>query len=297
MTRLDAMLDWFLRPRVRRVTRWSFVVTLPLCALLISLRGLDTVLVIFAIEFAAFMLVLVVAARLGGERGEVILDFVMHPTVRRFVRSEALIVLTLPRALLRVAGVGRRSDGEYPYAKGDIDLPLAIAMIPAFAAELVMVHLLLPDSLGWLRLAVVVLSLYGVLWILGWALGLHICPHRLRDDVLELRLGSLYRAAVPLEAIAGVRRERSKNGSRTRLEAADGAAALWVGGRVDLHVTLDRPVRVERPFGEPLAVTSISFAADDAAGLCARLKAPHTTGTTSTTSTSGGTGCMTLVAS
>ena len=164
MTRLDAMLDWFLRPRVRRVTRWSFVVTLPLCALLISLRGLDTVLVIFAIEFAAFMLVLVVAARLGGERGEVILDFVMHPTVRRFVRSEALIVLTLPRALLRVAGVGRRSDGEYPYREGNVmDVPLRDRDDPAFAAKLVMVHLLLPDSLGWLRLAVVVLSLYGVI--------------------------------------------------------------------------------------------------------------------------------------
>lgn len=295
MTHLDAVLDWFMRPRVRRVTRWSFLVTLPLCALLISLRGFDAVLVIFALEFAAFMVVIVVAARLGGERGQVILDFVMHPAARRLMRSEAVIVLTLPRALLRLAR-RRRSEDEYSYAKGDVELPLAVASIPAFAIELVLVHLLVPDSLGWLRLALLVLSLYGVLWILGWALGLHVFPHRLRDDVLELRLGSLYRTAIPLDAIVTLRRERSKSGTRTHLDAAGGAAALRVGGRVDLHVTLDRPVLVERPLGEPLEVTSISFAADDAPGLAARLQAHGTTHTTSQTSTSGGTECMTLLA-
>ena len=294
MTRLDPVLDWFMRPRVRRVARWSFLVTLPLCALLISLRGVDAVLVIFALEFAAFMVVLVVAARLGGERGQVILDLVMHPAIRRLMRSEAVIVLTLPRALLRLAR-RRRSDDEYAYAKRDVELPLAVALIPAFATELVLVHLLVPDSLGWLRLALLVLSLYGVLWILGWALGLHVFPHRLRDDVLELRLGSLYRATIPLDSIVTLRRERSKSGTRTRLDAHDGAAALWVGGRVDLHVTIDRPVLVERPLGEPLEVTSISFAADDAPRLATRLRGRGTRHTTSQTSTSGGTECMTLL--
>lgn len=293
MTRLDAVLDWLMRPRVRRVARWSFLVTLPLCALLVSLRGVDAVIVIFALEFAAFMVVLVVAARLGGERGQVILDLVMHPAVRRLMRSEAVIALTLPRALLRLAR--RRSGDEYSYARRDVELPLAVALIPAFATELFLVHLFVPDSLGWLRLALLVLSLYGVLWILGWALGLHVFPHRLRDDVLELRLGSLYRAAVPLDAIVALRHGHAKTGTRTRLDAADGAAALRVGGRVDLHVTLDRPVRVERPLGEPLEVTSISFAADDALRLAARLRDRRRTHTTSRTSTSGGTECMTLL--
>lgn len=295
MTLVDDILSWLMRPPVRRVLRWSFVVTLPLCILLINMRGLDAVLVVFAVEFVAFMFVLGLAARLGGERGQLILDFVMHPAVRRFMRSEALIVLALPRALLRAARRRRRTESEFPYAKASAELPLAIAFVPAFVAEATVVHLLLPGSIGWLKLALLALSLYGLLWILGWAVGLHSFPHRFRGDLLELRLGSLYRALVRLDSIVGVRRESAKDGTRTRLDAADGEAALRVGGRVDLHLTLDRPTLVERPFGEPLAVTSISFAADDPPGLAARLQSRGTAASTSTTLAPGGAPCTALV--
>lgn len=282
MRLVDDTFDRLMRPRVRGVLRWSFVVTLPLCALLITLRGLDAVLVIFAVEFAAFMLVLAAAARFGGERGRLILDLVMHPAVRRLMWTEAQILVVLPRALLRPVRRGRRTATEYAYGKGDVELPFAIAFVPAFVAEATVVHLLLPDGLGWLKLALFAVSLYGLLWILGWAVGLRSYPHRLRADVLELRLGSLYRACVPLDAIVAVRHERAKSGTRTRLDATAGAAALRVGGRVDLHVTLDRAVAVRRPLGEPLQVTSISFAADDAPRLAGRIRALSPSKSTST---------------
>lgn len=290
MIGFERIIGWLLRPRVRRVLRWSFVVTLPLCAVLISLRGVETVLALFALEFAAFMVVLAVAARLGGERGQLILDIVMHPAGRRMFRSELQILLTLPLALVR--RFRSPPQNAYPYAKGNAELPLAIAFVPAIAAEVAVVHLLLPDGLGWLKLALVVGSVYGLLWILGWALGLRLFPHRIHGDRLELRLGSLYRADVPLDAISAVRVERDKDGTRTRLQAGDDCAALRVGGRVDVRLSLDRPAIVQRPFGEPLRVTSIAFAADDPRSLAAALQRDgEQAPTPSTPSAAGGTRC------
>lgn len=297
MRLVDATFDWLIRPRVRGVLRWSFVVTLPLCALLVTVRGLDAVLVIFAVELATFMLVLAAASRFGGERGRFILDLVMHPAVRRLMWTEAQIMVVLPRALLRSVHGGRRTATEYPYAKGDVELPLAIAFVPAFVAEATVVHLLVPDGLGWLKLAPLALSLYGLLWILGWAIGLRTFPHRLHADVLDLRLGSLYRACVPLDSIVSVSHERAKSGTRTRLDATGDAVALRVGGRVDLHVTLDRAIAVRRPLGEPLQVTSISFAADDAARLAGRMRALSPPTGTSARHDNGGAACMTLTGS
>lgn len=293
---VDRVLGWLMRPPVRRVLRWSFVVTLPLCALLVSIRGVETVLALFALEFAAFLVVIVVATRMGGERGQLILDLVMHPAGRRLFASELTILVTLPRALLRAFKGG--SPNEFPYAKGEPELPIAIAFIPAVAAEVAVVHLLLPDSLGWLKLALLVGSVYGLLWILGWAVGLRAFPHRLYDDRLELRLGGLYRAVVALDAIAAVHVARDKDGPRTRLDVRGDEAALRVGGRVDVRLDLDRPAIVQRPFGEPLQVTSIAFAVDDAADLAARVERqrPSQT-TTSTRSAPGGARCRALARS
>lgn len=266
---VDFVLDFFMRPRVRRFTRWSFVVTLPLAAVVVSTRGIDAMLVVFAFEFCAFMAVLALAARLGGERGQVVLDMVMHPSVRRLLRSEAAIVLTLPTAFVRA--FRQRSHDELPYSKGDNELPLAIAMTPAIIAESAAVHLLLPDSLALMRLVLLVLSAYGLLWILGWAAGLRVFPHVVRNGVLNARLGQLYRADVPLELIRSATVKRRRIGTRTALELDNDAGSFAVGGRVDVHLELDAAVTVQRPFGEPRRVTALSIAANDPIALIQRL--------------------------
>lgn len=262
MTRLvDAVLRFLLRPRVRRVVRWSFVVTLPLALLLIRARGIDGLLVIFVLEFTGFMMVLALAARLGGDRGQVILDLVMHPSIRRLLRSEAAIVFTLPAAFVR-AFRKRRLD-EYGYAKGNNELPLAIALTPAIIAETAAIHLLVPASFAPVRLGLITASGYGLLWIVGWAAGLRVFPHRLDDGVLRARLGQLYRADVAIDLIRSTTVQRERIGNRTSLVLDCDRAAFAVGGRVDLHLELSGPVTVERPFGEPVLVTALSIAVDD----------------------------------
>lgn len=258
---IDRVLEVLMRPRVRRVLRWSFVMTLPLFAYLVSVRGVDTVLALVVLELAAFVAVLALAAKLGGERGQVILDMLMHPTVRRILRSEATIVLTL--ALVPSRLVRRPAPGAFGYGRGNSELPLALALLPAVAAEAAAVHLLLPDSLSAVKIAVLAVSAYGLVWILGWAAGIRLHPHRIRDGVLHARLGALYRADVPLDAIAGLRVTRARRGDRTVLTLDGDRAAFSVGGRTDVHLDLDREVLVQRPFGEAVAVRRLSIAAED----------------------------------
>ena len=270
MTRLvDRVVRLLVRPHVRRLVRWSFIVTLPLAVLLASARGIEGLLVIFVLEFSAFMLVLALAARLGGERGQVILDLVMHPSIRRLFRSEAAIVFTLPVALARP--VRKRSTDEFGYAKGNNELPLAIALTPAIIVETTVVQLLLPNSLAPVRLALLLASGYGLLWIIGWAAGLRIFPHQLGDDVSRVRLGQLYRASVPIGLIRSATLRRERVGKRTALVLDGDRAAFAVDGCVELHLELSAPVAVERPVGEPVLVTALSIAVDDPRTLERRL--------------------------
>jgi hypothetical protein len=261
----DAVLGVLLRPRLRRVLRWSFVITLPAGAFLLRERGLDAAVAIVLLELCGFIAVMLVALRLGGERRAVIFDLIMHPAVRRVLRSEMRVAATVPVALVR--RLSTRRAPEFGYARGDQELAIALALTPAILAETAAVHLLLPASLGPVKLAVLLVSLYGLLWLVSWAVGLCAFPHLLEHDHFRARLGQLYEVRVPLDAIrvADVRPEVV--GRRTEAVVEGDRGALAVGGRVSVHLELDRPVCLHRPFGEPRPITRLSLAADDPAGL------------------------------
>lgn len=260
-----------MRPRIRRLRRWSFVVTLPVAALLIWLRGARGTILLPAAYLAFLGALVLLARRAGGARRELLLDLVLHPAGRRALRTELHLLATLARAVGRAFGRHGRS-GEFSYHRRGSDLAIVIALVPALAAEIVAVELLLSGVTLWIRVAVAAISLYAFAWLVGWTIGLRIYPHRLGDGVLEARLGAFYRAAVPLEAIESVEVEPMRPSSRTELIVDDCAAVLAVGGSVDLRVELARPVMVERPLGEPVSVCRIHLAADQPALLAREIR-------------------------
>ena len=103
---VDLVFAFLMHPRVRRVRRWSFLVTLPLAGLAIAVFGLGPTLGVVALRVALFALAAVVAWRLGGSRGEAVLDLLMHPRARRLQRVEARVWLAVPRLLLGAARGG-----------------------------------------------------------------------------------------------------------------------------------------------------------------------------------------------
>lgn len=276
---VDALFELLMRPRVARARRWSFLVTLPVGILVareLGLRpslahGLALALALAALDVALLLTVAFAGTRLlGRERREVVLDFLMHPSMRRLLRSELELQLTMPRALVRRLW-RRRRGAEFSYHRGSWELGFALALLPVAAAEGAIVHLVLPDAWFWPRVAAAAVHAIGMAYLVAFALAPRVYPHRIVDGTLELRAGALYRARVPLAAIATVERRRARV-ERPRFPG-DGTAELAASGRVDLVLCLHEPVAVERPLADPVPVSSIAVAADDSAAMLAAIEA------------------------
>ncbi len=285
VTRLfDAVFRFLLRPGVRRVRRWSFLVTVPaglLVARALDLKislgtGLGAGLALAALDLLALVVVGALGARLlGKERRDALLDLMMHPAARRAIRGEALVLSTPLRALARrLRPVTRRT--EFSYHRGSNELGLALALLPAALAEAAAVHLLLPHE--WLvpKIVLAALSLYGFLMLFGWALSSRVDRHRLEGGLLELRAGALYRASVPLRHVETVERA-SERVARGGLVRHGEAALLPSRGRVDVRLRLAEPVCVERPLGDPIPVRELWVAVDDPGGFAAAVEAAQGT--------------------
>ena len=268
----DTVFGFLMRPRIRRLRRWSFFVTLPgalIAANVLEIRltlgtGLKAGIAAAILETVLLLVVGVLGARvLGRERRDVLLDFLMHPMARRAVAGEIRTLLVVPRALWR--RLRRPRSREFAYHRGSNELGFALAILPAAVAEGAAVHLLLHGAPTWLRLGVAALHLYGLLMLLGLALGSRVHPHRVTDRLLQLRVGHLTRADVPLAAVASLQRRRLRGRAGLVLEEEE--AIFLSEGRADLRIELREPVLVKRALRDPVAVSRLIVAVDDAEGL------------------------------
>lgn len=245
-----------------RVRRWASLVTLPGIVLIVVALGVEEgVALMLADLVLTGTIAAVVLLRLEPRRREVVLDFVLHPVARKLAVAEARLIGTLPLLALRALR-GRRS-GEFEYrnaARGELAL---LALVPAAIVEVAVAELLLPAGWVTVRVVVAVMSVYGLLCVVGLAAGALAYPHRIVGDVLELRLGALYRVRVPLASILAVEPAPGQPARRSALVAFDGEVALAAAGRVDVRLVLDTPAHVERPVGAPVVVDRLSVAVDD----------------------------------
>lgn len=176
--------------------------------------------------------------------------------------------LWLRRALRRPA----RDEAEFGYHRRS---PLgALVWMALFTApvELLAWELLIPWA--WLRLALLIGSLYGLLWIAGFAASLRVLPHRIDPDGLRLRYGLFADGAIPYDAIEGVALERHQPPERRdglRFSPRRTIAYLAVGGRTDVTLTLRTPRAVRGPFKAPSPVRMICLAADEPERLACEL--------------------------
>lgn len=88
----------------------------------------------------------------------------------------------------------------FGYTKGTMTFPAV--MIVLSLVELVIVHMLVPWA--WLRLVMLVLTVWGVLFILGYFASRIVYPHFITDEVLHLRWGLQAVLTTPLTNVATV---------------------------------------------------------------------------------------------
>jgi hypothetical protein len=197
-------------------------------------------------------------------------------SVRGLLRSAVAFELGIWRSLGR--WVRRRPDvpagaDAFPYVSAAA--PVLWTFIVLSAVEIPIVDWLLP----WpsLRIALLVVGGYGLLWMLGLLAAMRVYPHTVDAEGLRVRSGFSVDVRVPWEAIAAVRvRRRSVEGSRTVVVAEEGerrAVSVTVVSSTQVDVELRTPLvlPLARTGGRP--VTELRLAADDPAALVRRLRA------------------------
>ncbi|MGY1653779.1 hypothetical protein [Geodermatophilus sp. SYSU D01119] len=192
------------------------------------------------------------------------------------VRRAVALELGTWRSLAR--WVSRRPDvpaGAEAFGYGSAASPVLWTFVVLSAVEIPLVDWLLPWPAA--RVALLVVGVYGLLWMLGMLGGMHVHPHVVDDEGLRVRNGSSVDVRVPWEAIAAVRvRRRSVEGSRTVVVAEEGgrravSVAVVASTQVDVELRTPLVLPLARTGGRP--VDEVRLAADDPAALVRRLRA------------------------
>ena len=190
--------------------------------------------------------------------------------LRRALRYELSMWRSLYRWVFRRPGL----PGErFPYA--DVITPVIWAFIVVSAIEVPVAHLLVPWPA--VKQVLLVVGIYGLLWMVGMLAGYRVNPHTVDDAGLHIRHGGTVHVFVPWDAIGAVRmRRRSYEGSRSIRVEGEGperALAFAMGGQTTLDVVLCRPLPLLSFRGDPEPVGVVRLHADDEKALAVRLRA------------------------
>lgn len=195
--------------------------------------------------------------------------------VGRLARHAVVFEINIYKSLVR--WVLRRPSvppGSTPVGYAQMVTPVLGLWIFGSAVEIPVVHILVP----WhgVRIALLILGVWGLMWMVGFLAGLRSYPHLLEPDTLRIRNGPMHDIAIPLAEIAQVTtREKSLPSSMWVLQPdpIDGGAHLnvTVSGQVNVRIALRQPLTVVTRKGH-MTLTALSFWADEPRQVAAHLR-------------------------
>ena len=192
-----------------------------------------------------------------------------------FAKHAVIFELNIYKSLLR--WVFRRPSipaGFEPVGYARLATPMMALWIFGSALELPLVHVLVPwDGV---RIALLVIGVWGLLWMLGALAGLRSYPHLVGAEKLRIRNGAMHDIAVPWEAIAKVTtQDRSLPSSMWALQPQETDRGIHlnvaVSGRVNVHLGLRNPLHVDTRKGDML-VTGLSLWVDEPRQVATRIR-------------------------
>ena len=177
----------------------------------------------------------------------------------RLAREGLLMELALYRSLAR--WITRRPDvpaDATPVGYAQLVGPMLWLWIFGSATEAVVVEILLRQTdAGWataIRLPLLVLGVWGVLWMLGLMASYRVRPHLLSQDRLVVRNGARTWVEVPLSAVASLRSaEHELPGVIRAVHHVDGLLLVGVSSRTNLELVLEGPTALRSSTGEVVA--------------------------------------------
>jgi hypothetical protein len=183
-------------------------------------------------------------------------------TARRLaaVAGEALLLeLALYRSLARWCA--RRPDvpaGATAIGYAQLVGPMLWLWIFGCATEVVVVEVVLRQvTARWaevLQLPLLVIGVWGLVWMLGLMAAYRVRPHLLTPDRLRIRNGARTWVEVPLEAVETAQAaEHELPGTIRSVHHQDSLLLVGVGSRTNLQLVLSRPTVLRTSKGETTA--------------------------------------------
>ena len=176
---------------------------------------------------------------------------------------ELRLYRSLFRWLVRRPDHGGPTDVPFTYARSVT--PVMWLWIFASAAEVPLVHLLIPwDGV---RIALLVVGVWGLVWMVGLLASLYVFPHLLGPTALRVRGGASHSITIGWDAVAAVtRQQRDLESTVWTLQPRDTERGVdlqvGVSGQVNVHVQLREPTVVATAKG-PMEIVELSFFADE----------------------------------
>lgn len=130
---------------------------------------------------------------------------------------------------------------SFGYARGTMAVPMVLLILSAF--EIVVVHLLLPWH--WLRLSLLVLTLWGMLFLLGYLASRVTHPHVINDGSLNLRWGHIQVLNTPVTNI--VTAEHRMNYTYSQPHVEESRLILTSFQSTNTLIRFAEPVRAVAP--------------------------------------------------
>ena len=144
---------------------------------------------------------------------------------------------------------GRKSvpAGAEPWGYARLVTPMLWLWVFGSAVEVLVFHVIIPwDGV---RLVVDIISVWGLVWMLGCLAANQIRPHLLSDTELRVRSGVYHDLAIPREAIESASRGEADLPSAMRMlhwedDDNGGHLSLGVSGRTNATVHLHQPTAI-----------------------------------------------------
>jgi hypothetical protein len=187
---------------------------------------------------------------------------------RRLAWAALKLEVTLYLALGR--WIARRPDvpsGTTPIGYSRLVAPMLWLWIFGSATEVVVLDVLLSRWWTPLRVPLLVLGVWGLVWMLGMMAAYRTRPHLLGEEALQVRDGIHARVDVRLDRIGSVRTvDHDLPGLLKSVhvegEGPDAVLLVGVGSRTNLELVLTAPTTLETPHG-PTTVSRVGLWVDE----------------------------------
>jgi len=158
--------------------------------------------------------------------------------------------------------------GAFSYHKKNGYTTLLAGILVAMLIEMIVLHTLIGLGVPGRAWVVTVLSLYGMLWLLGDWRAVCLRPILVEKDALIVRIGLRWTVQVPFVAIASVRPVEAQPPSRK----TPGYLKALLLGIPPYLIALNHPIVAHGLYGRRKTITMIGLAVDDTVSFEAALK-------------------------